>query len=102
MTATFADLPSRSLVRITGPDWRVFLQGLISNDVETLEPGRVRFAADDEQVEQQPTLGREQAGEVLSGQDGAAMALLRLDRIEGAELTVQDRPVKVLKPGWMA
>jgi hypothetical protein len=44
MTAAFADLPSRALVRVVGPDWRVFLQGLISNDVETLEPGAIRFA----------------------------------------------------------
>lgn len=39
------------------------------------------------------------AGEVLSGQDGAAMALLRLDRIEGA-LTVEGRPVTVRLPDW--
>jgi len=40
------------------------------------------------------------AGEVLSGRDGTAMALLRLDRLEGA-LTVGDRPVAVRWPGWM-
>jgi len=40
------------------------------------------------------------AGEVLSGQDGAAMALLRLDRLEGP-LTVDGRPVEVRRPGWM-
>ena len=39
------------------------------------------------------------AGEVLSGRDGAAMALLRLDRIDGA-LTVDGRPVGVQRPGW--
>ena len=44
MTAAFADLPSRALVRVAGLDWRVFLQGLISNDVEMLEPGAIRFA----------------------------------------------------------
>ena len=46
--------------------------------------------------------GTLRAGEVLSGGDGRAIALLRLDRIEGAELTVQGRPVTALKPGWMA
>ena len=46
--------------------------------------------------------GTLRAGHVLSGRDGAAMALLRLDRIEAAELTVDDRPVRVEKPGWMA
>lgn len=39
------------------------------------------------------------AGEVLSGMAGAAMALLRLDRLEGA-LTVDGRPVTVRRPDW--
>ncbi len=41
------------------------------------------------------------AGEVLSGRDGAAMALVRLDRIEG-ELTVDGRAVTAVRPAWMA
>lgn len=45
--------------------------------------------------------GTLRAGEVLSGRDGRAMALLRLDRIEGADLTVDDRPVKVDAPAWI-
>jgi folate-binding protein YgfZ len=267
MTAAFAELPSRALVRVAGPDWRVFLQGLISNDVESLGAGAIRFAglltpqgrllfdlfviggqegclldvhaarrddlvqrlliyrlrarieiaaapgrvaalwniasappgwspdprlvelgfrgvdleppqgaqaldeaaydafrlglgapdpARDAQPDktypieadfdllngidfkkgcfvgqettsrmkrrggvrsrmlpiafegEAPPFGAEvmagslRAGEVLSGGDGRAMALLRLDRIEGAELTVQGRPVKVLKPVWLA
>jgi folate-binding Fe-S cluster repair protein YgfZ len=40
------------------------------------------------------------AGEVLSGRDGAAMALVRLDRIDGS-LTVDGRPATVRRPGWM-
>ncbi|MBF0665943.1 MAG: folate-binding protein YgfZ [Brevundimonas sp.] len=44
--------------------------------------------------------GDRRAGEVLSGMDGAAMALLRLDRLEGA-LTVDGRPVEVRWPDWM-
>jgi folate-binding protein YgfZ len=40
------------------------------------------------------------AGEVRSGQDGAAMALLRLDRIEGAKLTVDGRPVRAEIPAY--
>lgn len=40
------------------------------------------------------------AGEVLTGTDGRAMALLRLDRTDG-ELTVDGRPVRVDWPGWM-
>jgi len=39
-------------------------------------------------------------GEVLTGQTGVAMALVRLDRLEG-ELTVDGRPVAVRWPVWM-
>ncbi|MDR3513066.1 MAG: folate-binding protein YgfZ [Caulobacteraceae bacterium] len=46
--------------------------------------------------------GSLRAGEVRSGADGRAMALLRLDRIEGAELTVDGRPVRVERPGYLA
>jgi folate-binding protein YgfZ len=42
------------------------------------------------------------AGEVLSGRDGRAMALLRLDRIEGAALTADGRPVTAVRPAWFA
>jgi folate-binding protein YgfZ len=45
--------------------------------------------------------GTLRAGEVLSGRAGRAMALLRLDRIEGADLTVDDRPVSVDRPAWL-
>ena len=41
------------------------------------------------------------AGEVLTGMDGRAMALLRLDRIEGAALTVDGRQVLVRPPSWL-
>ena len=53
-----------------------------------------------------PTFGSEvlngdlRAGEVLSGRDGAVMAALRLDRLEG-RLTVDARPVQVRWPDWM-
>jgi tRNA-modifying protein YgfZ len=40
-----AELQSRALVAVTGPDWRGFLQGLLSQDVETLKPGELRFGA---------------------------------------------------------
>jgi len=45
--------------------------------------------------------GELRAGEVLSGRDGRAMAMLRLDRIEGAALTVDGRPVAVERPDWL-
>lgn len=41
----FAPLPSRALISVGGPDWRSFLQGLITQDVETLKPGEARFGA---------------------------------------------------------
>lgn len=44
--------------------------------------------------------GTLRAGEVLSGADGRAMALVRLDRIEGADLTVDGRPVRAIRPSW--
>ena len=40
-----APLPSRALVSLSGPDWRGFLQGLLTQDVETLRPGELRFGA---------------------------------------------------------
>ncbi len=48
MTATdpkIARLDSRAVVAITGEDWRGFLQGLLTQDVETLAAGELRFAA---------------------------------------------------------
>jgi folate-binding protein YgfZ len=42
------------------------------------------------------------AGEVLSGMKGRAMALLRLDRIEGADLTVEGRAVRAKTPDWLS
>ncbi|PHY18036.1 folate-binding protein YgfZ [Caulobacter sp. BP25] len=55
-----------------------------------------------------PSIGAEvlagelRAGEVLSGRNGRALALLRLDRIDGAALTVEGRPVQVERPDWIA
>lgn len=45
-------------------------------------------------------LGDRRAGEVLSGQDGRAMALVRLDRIDG-DLTVDGKAVSIDRPAWM-
>lgn len=44
--------------------------------------------------------GERRAGEVLGGVDGSAMALLRLDRLDG-DLTVDGRAVRVRRPAWM-
>jgi tRNA-modifying protein YgfZ len=40
-----AALKSRALIGVEGPEWRGFLQGLVTQDVETLAPGEARFAA---------------------------------------------------------
>jgi len=45
MTLHIARLSSRALIRVAGPDARSFLQGLLTQDVETLAPDQVRFAA---------------------------------------------------------
>jgi hypothetical protein len=37
-------LQSRAVIAVGGPDWRSFLQGLLTNDVESLAPGEARFA----------------------------------------------------------
>ena len=39
------DLTSRALLRIGGEAWRGFLQGLLTQDVESLQPGELRFGA---------------------------------------------------------
>jgi folate-binding protein YgfZ len=43
--AIFAKLADRALVKVSGPDWRGFLQGLLTQDVEGLTSGEIRFAA---------------------------------------------------------
>ena len=45
MTVKIAHLSSRALIGVRGPDWRSFLQGLITQDVETLKPGAMRYGA---------------------------------------------------------
>ncbi len=40
-----AALPSRAVITVAGPDWRNFLQGLLTQDVDTLAQGKLRFAA---------------------------------------------------------
>lgn len=40
------------------------------------------------------------AGQVMTGAGGRAIALMRLDRMEG-ELTVDGRPVRVERPDWL-
>ena len=46
--------------------------------------------------------GELRAGEVLSAAGGRVMALLRLDRAMGAELTADGRLARVEVPDWIA
>lgn len=41
----YAQLSDRAVVAVFGPDWRGFLQGLLTQDVDTLADGEIRFAA---------------------------------------------------------
>jgi folate-binding Fe-S cluster repair protein YgfZ len=43
--------------------------------------------------------GDRRAGDILSGQDGIAMALLRLDRLDG-DLTADGRKIRVAQPAY--
>jgi len=45
MTAQYAELSDRAVVEVSGPDWRGFLQGLLTQDVESLADGEIRFGA---------------------------------------------------------
>ncbi len=40
-----ARLDSRAVIAVSGEDWRGFLQGLVTQDVETLAAGELRFGA---------------------------------------------------------
>ncbi len=42
---TCAVLPERALIAVSGPEWRAFLQGLLTQDVESLAEGELRYAA---------------------------------------------------------
>lgn len=44
-TPAIARLSSRAVIALGGHDWRSFLQGLITQDVETLAPGELRLGA---------------------------------------------------------
>jgi folate-binding Fe-S cluster repair protein YgfZ len=45
--------------------------------------------------------GERRAGEVLSGREGQAIALVRLDRVVEGELTAEGRGVRTERPPWI-
>jgi folate-binding protein YgfZ len=76
MTASIARLDSRALIRVAGPDARPFLHNLLTQDVETLAPGQLRFGA----LLSPP--GRLLFDLFLWGEDGAVVLDVAADRRE--------------------
>ena len=106
MTDSIARLDSRALIRVAGPDARSFLHNLLTQDVETLRPGEVRFGA----LLSPP--GRLLFDLFLWGEDGAVvldvaaerrdtlMARLSMYRLRAqVEIAADDRPVFASWPG---
>ena len=44
MNTFFVTLQNRGLIQLEGPDRKTFLQGLITNDINKLEPGKILYA----------------------------------------------------------
>jgi folate-binding protein YgfZ len=113
-TLTFAPLPSRSLIAVSGPDWRDFLQGLITQDVETLQAGEARFGAlltpQGRLLYDLFVVGREDGCwlDVLAEHRAAILQRLMMYRLRAkVDLAADDTPVSILfgagaepGPGW--
>jgi len=105
-TLTYARLPSRALIAVSGPDWRGFLQGLITQDVETLAPGEARFGAlltpQGRLLHDLFVIGRD-AGcwlDVLAEHRAAILQRLTMYRLRAkVELAADETAVSVLFPG---
>jgi folate-binding protein YgfZ len=102
-TLTFAPLPSRALIAVSGPDWRGFLQGLITQDVDTLEPGEARFGAlltpQGRLLYDLFVVGHEDGCwlDVLAEHRDAILQRLMMYRLRAkVELTASDVPVSIL------
>jgi tRNA-modifying protein YgfZ len=102
-TLTFAPLPSRALIALSGPDWRDFLQGLITQDVETLAVGEARFGAlltpQGRLLYDLFAVGREDGCwlDVLAGHRAAIVQRLAMYRLRAkVEIAPDETPVSVL------
>jgi folate-binding protein YgfZ len=105
-TLTFAPLKSRALIALSGPDWRDFLQGLITQDVETLAPGEARFGAlltpQGRLLYDLFAVGREDGCwlDVLAGHRAAIVQRLAMYRLRAkVEIAPDETPVSVLFGG---
>lgn len=113
-TLTFAPLTSRALIAVSGPDWRDFLQGLITQDVETLAPGEARFGAlltpQGRLLYDLFAVGREDGCwlDVLAEHRAAILQRLMMYRLRAkVEMAADETPVSILfggdaepGPGW--
>lgn len=104
-TLTFAPLTSRALIAVSGPDWRSFLQGLITQDVETLTAGEARFGAlltpQGRLLYDLFVVGREDGCwlDVLAAHRAPLLQRLLIYRLRAkVELGVDETPVSVLFP----
>jgi folate-binding protein YgfZ len=100
---TYAPLPSRALIAVGGADWRDFLQGLITQDVETLQPGEARFGAlltpQGRLLYDLFVVGREDGVwlDVLAEHRAAILQRLLMYRLRAkVELVADDTPVSIL------
>ncbi len=105
-TLTFAPLPSRALIAVGGPDWRGFLQGLITQDVDTLKAGEARFGAlltpQGRLLYDLFVVGREEGCwlDVLAEHRAAVLQRLMMYRLRAkVELAADETPVSILYPG---
>jgi folate-binding protein YgfZ len=105
-TLTFAPLPSRALIAVGGPDWRSFLQGLITQDVDTLQPGEARFGAlltpQGRLLYDLFVVGRDEGCwlDVLAEHRAAVLQRLTMYRLRAkVELALDETPVSILYPG---
>ncbi len=100
---TFAPLPSRALIALSGEGWRDFLQGLITQDVETLAPDEARFAAlltpQGRLLYDLFVVGRADGCwlDVLAEQRAAVIQRLTMYRLRAkVEIAADDTPVSIL------
>jgi folate-binding protein YgfZ len=103
---TYAALPSRALIAVGGPDWRDFLQGLITQDVETMAPGEARFGAlltpQGRLLYDHFVVGRENGAwlDVEAAHRDAIIQRLIMYRLRAkVELAADDTMVSILFPG---
>jgi len=102
---TYAALPSRALIAVGGPDWRDFLQGLITQDVETMAPGEARFGAlltpQGRLLYDLFVVGREDGAwlDVEAAHRDAVIQRLIMYRLRAkVELAADDTPISILFP----